>query len=79
MAQTKTSHGDWRETMRKQQASALRKVRPCEVRPAGYGKGNGSVRVLRSFADDGYGSASGVARVYRRPTKIGGLFACIEN
>ena len=79
MAQTKTSHGEWRDAMRKQQASALRKVRPCEVRPSNYGKGNGTVRALRTFKDDGYGSASGVARVYRRPTKIGGLFACIED
>ena len=79
MAQTKTSHGDWRETMRKQQASALRKVRPCEVRPAGYGKGNGSVRVLRTFKDDDNKAGSGPAKVYRREKKIGGLFACIEN
>ena len=64
MAQTKTSHGQWRDTMRKQQASALRKVRPCEKSPKGF-------KVIRSVGDG--------AKVFTRQEKIGGLFACIEN
>jgi len=64
MAQTKTSHGEWRETMRKRQASLLRVVRPCEKSPKGF-------KVIRSIGDG--------AKVYRRQQNIGGLFACIEN
>ena len=62
MAQTKTSHGDWRETMRKQQASLLRQARPCEKSPKGF-------KVIRSVGDG--------AKVYTRQEKIGGLFASI--
>jgi len=62
MAKMTTSHGAWRDTMKKQQASLLRQARPCEKSPKGF-------KVIRSVGDG--------AKVYTRQEKIGGLFASI--